>query len=120
MVVPRARGGEGHRRTRRARPGVKRSAGPRRSLRKEGPMKWRRAFVAVVALSLIAAACSSDSGGGGGSDSSSGEDVTLNFWLYKEGYGFIDQVVSAFEAANPHIHIDVTNYPETAYGVKMD
>jgi len=83
-------------------------------------MKWRRVFVAIVTMSMIAAACSSDGGGGTDSGQGSGEDVTLNFWLYKEGYGFIDQVVSAFEAANPNIHIDVTNYPETAYGVKMD
>jgi multiple sugar transport system substrate-binding protein len=83
-------------------------------------MRWRRAFVAIVAMSLIAAACSSDGGSGTDSGNASGEDVTLNFWLYKEGYGFIDQVVSAFEAANPNIHIDVTNYPEQAYGVKID
>jgi ABC-type glycerol-3-phosphate transport system substrate-binding protein len=82
-------------------------------------MKWRRAFVAIVAMSLIAGACSSD-GGSGTEDETSSEDVTLDFWLYKEGYGFLDEVVSAFEAANPNIHVDVTEYPEQQYGVKLD
>lgn len=84
-------------------------------------MRLRRAFVAIAVMTLIATACSSD-GGGGGTDSgeASGEEVTLEFWLYEEGYGFLDQLVSDFEAANPNIHIDVTNYPEQQYGVKMD
>jgi ABC-type glycerol-3-phosphate transport system substrate-binding protein len=49
------------------------------------------------------------------------ESVTLSFWLYDEGYHFLaDQVVPAFEAKYPNIHIDVTPYPETQYQTKID
>lgn len=86
-------------------------------------MKWRRAFVTLAALSLVAAACS-----GGGDDSSdsgeesSGEPVTLEFWVSGEGGigDFLSSLEEGFEAEYPNVDLNITSYPEENYGTKMD
>jgi multiple sugar transport system substrate-binding protein len=79
--------------------------------------------VVLAAIALIAAACSSDSGGGGGSsESGSGEPVTLDFWAFGEGGigSFLATLESGFEAKYPNVDVNITNYPEDNYGVKLD
>jgi len=73
-------------------------------------------LIAVVAL--VSAAC----GGGDddGEDGDAAEQVTLDLWLYEEGYGFLDELVSSFEAENPNIDVELTTYPEDQFGVKID
>jgi multiple sugar transport system substrate-binding protein len=85
-------------------------------------MKRFRWFVVVAALALVAAACDSGDGGDGGGNgqAGTGEQATVEFWMFEEGYGFLDTVVEAFEAENPNIDIDVTTYPEDNYGVKIE
>lgn len=88
---------------------------------------WPTWAVAVALSALVTAACT---GGGGDGDAGDGpvetgeetgqEQVTLDFWLYEEGYHFlVDEVVPAFEAANPHIDVNVTPYPEAQYQTKV-
>jgi multiple sugar transport system substrate-binding protein len=86
-------------------------------------MRLRRLLVGLAAIALIAAACSSDSGGGGGSSSGdSGEPVTLEFWAFGEGGigSFLETLEQGFEAKYPNVDINITNYPEENYGVKLD
>jgi multiple sugar transport system substrate-binding protein len=86
-------------------------------------MRVRRLVVGLAAIALIAAACSSDSGGGGGSsESGSGEPVTLDFWAFGEGGigSFLATLESGFEAKYPNVDVNITNYPEDNYGVKLD
>jgi multiple sugar transport system substrate-binding protein len=86
-------------------------------------MRVRRLVVGLAAIALIAAACSSDSGGGGGSsESGSGEPVTLDFWAFGEGGigSFLATLESGFEAKYPNVDLNITNYPEDNYGVKLD
>ena len=86
-------------------------------------MRLRRVLVGLAAIALIAAACSSDSGGGGGSsESGSGEQVTLDFWVFESGGigSFLETLESDYEAANPNVDLNITAYPEDNYGVKLD
>jgi len=87
-------------------------------------MRVRRLLVGLAAIALIAAACSSDSGGGGGgsSESGSGEPVTLEFWAFGEGGigSFLATLEQGFEAKYPNVDVNITNYPESNYGVKLD
>ena len=88
-------------------------------------MKWRRAFVGLVALSLVAAACS---GGGdegesdGDGEESSQEPVTLEFWVFGEGGigDFLAGLEQGYEAENPNIDLNITAYPEENFRVKLD
>ena len=86
-------------------------------------MRLRRLLVGLAAITLIAAACSSG-GGGGGSDSGngSGEQVTLDFWVFEEGGigSFLETLESDYESANPNVDLNITAYPEDNYGVKLD
>jgi multiple sugar transport system substrate-binding protein len=83
-------------------------------------MRGRRWVVALAVMALVAAACSNN-GTSNNANGSSGGPVTLTFWLYEEGYHFlVDQVVPAFEAKYPNIHIEVTPYPEAQYMTKVD
>ena len=82
-------------------------------------MRRLRWLAVVAALVTLAAACTGNEGGGK-EGTAGGEQTTLNFWYYDEGYGFLGTLVKRFEAANPNIHIDVTTIPEAQYGVKLD
>jgi multiple sugar transport system substrate-binding protein len=84
---------------------------------------WRRLLVGLAAIALVAAACSSDSGGGGSSSGEgSGEPVTLDFWASGEGGigSFLSTLEKGFEAKYPNVDLNITNYPEENYGVKLD
>jgi len=84
---------------------------------------WRRWLVGLAAIALVAAACSSDSGGGGSSSGEgSGEPVTLDFWAFGEGGigSFLSTLENGFEAKYPNVDVNITNYPEENYGVKLD
>lgn len=90
-------------------------------------MKWRRLFVAVLALSLVAVACGGDEEGGEGTtgtgaDTGGGEPVTLDFWVFEEGGigSFLETLEQDFEAAYPNVDLKITAYPEGNYGVKVD
>src|SRR5262245_42509053 len=75
--------------------------------------RWLLALVAVVAI--VATACT----GGDENDSTQGK-VTLDYWGAAENMGaFDDQVISAFEAKYPNIDINLTTYPESNYGTKL-
>ncbi len=84
-------------------------------------MKWQRAFGAILAVSLVATACSGDGGGEGDGDGSN-EQVTLDFWAFKEGGigAFLETLEAGFEDENPNIDLSITAYPEENYGVKVD
>lgn len=78
------------------------------------------ALALLAALALVAAACD---GGGGETreEGGTGEEVTLDFWLFEEGRDeYFDALVAAFEKEYPNIHIDVTTYPEANYGTKIE
>jgi ABC-type glycerol-3-phosphate transport system substrate-binding protein len=80
----------------------------------------RLRWLGVIAImALVTAACSGD-GGGDGDEGDAGEQVTLDFWLFEEGYGFLDELVSEFEADHPNIDVELTTYPEDQFGVKVD
>jgi multiple sugar transport system substrate-binding protein len=86
-------------------------------------MKWRRAFVGLVAMSLVATACSGgDDGSDDSSDESTGESVTLEFWVSGEGGvgDFLSGLEEGFEAEYPNVDLNITSYPEENYGTKMD
>jgi ABC-type glycerol-3-phosphate transport system substrate-binding protein len=80
----------------------------------------RLRWLGVIAImALVTAACS----GNGEADRDArdtGEQVTLDFWMFEEGYGFLDELVSEFEAEYPNIDVEVTTYPEDQFGVKID
>jgi len=87
-------------------------------------LRWITSLLAAMAL--VAAACSGDDGGGE-TDSDrqaggSGEPVTLDFWVFGEGGigSFLETLEQGFEAENPNIDLNITNYPEENYGVKLD
>lgn len=81
---------------------------------------FRRWIVFVAVIALIATACNGGDDDTEGTEDGTGEKVTLNFWLFDEGYGFLLDLVDAFEAENPNIDIEVTTYPEDQYGIKID
>ncbi|HEU4354020.1 MAG TPA: sugar ABC transporter substrate-binding protein [Actinomycetota bacterium] len=89
-------------------------------------MKWRRLFVAALALSLVAVACGGDEEGGGGTTgtgpATGGEPVTLDFWVFEEGGigSFLETLEQDFEAEHPNVDLKITAYPEDNYGVKLD
>lgn len=81
---------------------------------------------AIAALALVAAACTSSpeaDGGAGDVDTGggSGEQVTLDFWIYEgRTTGFMDSLLEAFSAEHPDIAINTTAFPENNYGIKLD
>ena len=96
-------------------------------------MRGIRGVASLVAvLTLVAVGCTSsptsdpvDGGGGGdgGDDGGgSGEQVTLDFWAFKEGGigAFLETLEKGFEDENPNIDLSITAYPEENYGVKVD
>jgi len=92
-------------------------------------MRGIRGIVGVLAaLALVAVGCTSsptsDSGGGGGGDGDdggSGEQVTLDYWVFEgSDSSFSDAILSAFETANPNIDVNLTAYPENNYEVKLN
>jgi len=48
------------------------------------------------------------------------EEVTLDLWMFLDGTGFLPSVVEAFEAAHPHIKVQITDVPEGEYVTKVD
>lgn len=85
-------------------------------------MKWRRAFVGLVALLLVAAACSGN-GDESNDSSEAGEPVSLDYWVFESGGlagQFLEQLKTEFEEENPNVELDITAYPEDNYGVKLD
>jgi multiple sugar transport system substrate-binding protein len=48
------------------------------------------------------------------------EPVTLDLWMFLDGTGFLESVVEAFEAQNPHITVQITDVPEGEYTTKID
>ena len=90
-------------------------------------MKWRRLFVAALALSLVVVACGGDEEGGEGTtgtgpDTGGGEPVTLDFWVFEEGGigSFLKTLKEGFETEYPNVDLNITAYPEGNYGVKLD
>lgn len=85
-------------------------------------MRWQRLASLLALVALLAAAC------GGGEPETSGQsgaqeqkEVTLNYWIAKEGQDeYFDGLIKAFEAKNPKIHIKVTTFPEVNYQTKID
>ena len=83
--------------------------------------------VVMSALALVATACTSSptsdpTTGGGGDGGGSGEQVTLDFWVFEEGGigSFLETLEQDFETENPNIDLNITAYPEDNYGVKLD
>lgn len=46
--------------------------------------------------------------------------VTVNMWVFEGEAEFLPRVIESFEAANPGIHIEVTDIPEADYVTKID
>lgn len=88
-------------------------------------MRLRWIVTLQAAMALVAGACTSNEGtstndnGGGGS--ATGEQVTLDFWIFNEiaDADFYPTLVKDFEAAHPNIHVELTMYPEDNYDVKL-
>ena len=78
----------------------------------------------VAATALVAGACTSDEGTATDENTGTqtGEQVTLDFWVFHEiaGGGFYTTLISEFEAAHPNIDVEVTAFPEENYDVKID
>ena len=79
----------------------------------------KRALAALSVL-FVMAACTSDGGNGNGEEGS-GETVTITWWTLAEDVGgFEDKLISAFEAEHPNIDVELTTYPESQFGTKVD
>src|SRR5258708_31184592 len=69
----------------------------------------------AIAATLAVPACSHSS-----SPSSNGK-VTISWWQDTEDTGtFEHDVIKAFEAKYPNIHVDLTTYPQSQYYTKVD
>jgi ABC-type glycerol-3-phosphate transport system substrate-binding protein len=76
-----------------------------------------RLVVGVLGASALAlSAC------GIGGSSSSGGRVPLTVWGENEGGigPFLDELETSFEKEYPNIDLQITNFPEESYGVKLD
>jgi multiple sugar transport system substrate-binding protein len=87
--------------------------------------KLRRIISVLAAMAFVAAACTSDGGTEGDTDAGgtgTAEPVTLDFWVFGEGGigSFLETLEQGFEAENPNVDLNITNYPEENYGVKVD
>jgi multiple sugar transport system substrate-binding protein len=87
-----------------------------------GRVRW--IFTLLAATALVAGACT-DNGGtpeGGDGGAGTGEQVTLDFWVFEEGGigSFLETLEKDFETKNPNIDLNITAYPENNYGVKLD
>ena len=91
-------------------------------------MRGMRGVASLLAVvMLVAVGCTSsptsDSVGGGDDDGGggSGEQVTLDYWVYEgRTSGFMEAVETQFETENPNIDLNITAYPENNYDVKLD
>jgi multiple sugar transport system substrate-binding protein len=92
-------------------------------------MAKRRVWGTLLSVALVvSAACTgSDTGStvsdaGDGSTGAGQEEVTLDFWTYEEGQDnpYHSELVDAFEADHPNIHIEFTYYPAESYNVKVN
>ena len=85
-------------------------------------MSRLRLLAVIAIMAVVAAGCTDDGGGTGDESTSSGEEVTLDFWVFEEGGigSFLETLESDFEAANPNVDVNITAYPEENYGVKLD
>ena len=86
-------------------------------------MRRSKVLVGLAVFAVIAAACTSSGGGGGGSGSTGGGStggapVTITIW---HNYGTeqnataLQNLVGAFEEANPNITVDVVSQPADNY-----
>ncbi|MGH2595640.1 MAG: ABC transporter substrate-binding protein [Actinomycetota bacterium] len=85
-------------------------------------MRRSKMLAGLAIMIVIAAACSSNNGGGGSSASASastgGEPVTITIW---HNYGTeqnataLQNLVDAFQTANPNITVDVVSQPGDNY-----
>ena len=86
-------------------------------------MRRSKVLAGLAMIAMIAAACSSKSSGGGGSGASAsastgGAPVTITIW---HNYGTeqnataLQNLVKAFEAANPNITVNVVSQPADNY-----
>src|SRR5438128_7509824 len=90
--------------------------------REGGDMRRSRVLVGLAIFALIAAGCSSKSSNAGTSGSANastgGQPVTIKIW---HNYGTeqnataLTNLVTAFEAANPNIKVDVVSQPADNY-----
>jgi ABC-type glycerol-3-phosphate transport system substrate-binding protein len=87
-----------------------------------GTMKRTSWILAVVAsVALVASACTSGENTAAGGATGTGEQVTLDFWIFNEiaDGDFYPTLVSDFEAAHPNVNVELTTYPEENYDVKL-
>ncbi len=81
-----------------------------------------RVGAVLATIAFVASACL----GGGEQEPEVGPDgeeiVTLDFWVFDglDPEMELERIVSAFEAANPNIDIEMTSFPEDNYDVKVD
>jgi len=78
------------------------------------------AAVTALALCLAAAACGNNGGVGGAANAgqasvAAGQTVTLNYWTWFPAQATLQKSISAFEAANPDIKINLREFTNTDY-----
>ncbi|MFC3039847.1 extracellular solute-binding protein [Virgibacillus xinjiangensis] len=90
--------------------------------------KWHYALLSAFLLGMLAACSGSgeESSGEEGSDGSdgsrdSGDEITLEYWQYAfdSKVDLMDELIEEFEADNPGINVEQTNFPYDQYNEQV-
>lgn len=78
------------------------------------------ALTAILLAGALATGCSNHGGVGGKPNAgqatvAAGQDVTLTYWTWFPAESTLKKSIAAFEAANPHIKIDLREFSNTDY-----
>ncbi len=94
-------------------------------MRKEARVRRVMAVTAAGTLVIVGAAACGNSGGVGGSANAgqatlgAGQSVTLNYWTWYPAQATLQKSISAFEAANPTIKINLREFTNTDYQTEL-
>ncbi|QGH33795.1 extracellular solute-binding protein [Gracilibacillus salitolerans] len=82
--------------------------------------KWKLALFGVLLL-LFLVACSGNDKNAGSEDASEDEEITLEYWQYSfdSKVKIVDELIEEFEADNPGIKVEQTNFPYDQYNEQV-